>query len=60
MSNRPFGKLVGKVLYALESIFSDRPTLSEPFGINFSFVTYKTTYLYRETYALSRFLTFES
>ena len=47
LSNRPFGKLVGKVLYALESIFSDRPTLSEPFGIIFSFVTYKTTYLDR-------------
>ena len=47
MSNRPFGKLVGKGLYALESIFSDRPTLDEPFGINLSFVAYITTYLYR-------------
>ena len=46
-SNRPFGKLVGKGLHTLESIFSDRPTLDEPFGINFSFVAYITTYLYR-------------
>ena len=47
LSNRPFGKLVGKVVYALESIFSDRPTLGEPFGINFNFVTYIQAYLYR-------------
>ena len=47
MSNRPFGKLLGKGLYALKSIFSDRPTFDEPFGINFSFVAYITTYLYR-------------
>ena len=46
LSNRPFGKLVGKGLYALESEFSDRPTPDEPFGINFSFVAYVTTYLY--------------
>ena len=47
LSNRHFGKLVGKGLYALQSIFSDRPTLDESFGINFSFVAYTTTYLYR-------------
>ena len=47
LSNRPFGKIVGKAFYALESIFSDRPTLGEPFGINFSFVAYTPTYLYR-------------
>ena len=55
LSNRPFEKLVGKVLYTLESIFSDRPTLSEPFGINFSFVTYKTTYLYQDLCTLPFF-----
>ena len=32
-------------MYALESIVSDRPTLDEPFDINFSFVTYITAYL---------------
>ena len=47
LSNQHFGKLVGKGLCALQSIFSDRPTLDESFGINFSFVAYITTYLYR-------------
>ena len=47
LSNQHFGKLVGKGLYALKSIFSDRPTLDESFGINFSFVAYIATYLYR-------------
>ena len=45
LSNRPFTKLVGKFANALESIFSDRPTLNEPLGINCSFVTHIITYL---------------
>ena len=47
LSNGHFVKLVGKGLCTLQSIFSDRPTLDESFGINFSFLAYITTYLYR-------------
>ena len=35
-----------KVVSDFQSILADRPTLSEPFGINYNFVTYITTYLY--------------
>ena len=41
LSNQPFGKLFGKVLYACE-IFFARPTLDEPFGINFNSLTVNT------------------
>ena len=39
--------MLSKAFYAFESIFSDSPTLGESFGINFSFVAYTPTYLYR-------------
>ena len=52
LSNRPVTKLVGKVAYALESIFSDRPTVNESFD-DFSYVTL----LSGQTYAPSRLMT---
>ena len=61
LSNRLFTKLVRKMIHALQSTFSDSPTLCELFDIICSLLAFITTYLYRVK--LTRFpvfLMFES
>lgn len=41
-----FGKLVGKGLFAMENTFSNIPTLSEMYSVNFNVICCMETYLY--------------
>ena len=63
LSNRLFTKLVRKMIHALQSTFSDSPTLCELFDIICSLLAFITTYLNRvklTQFPVLFFLMFES